>query len=120
MAKERCLWVFGAVKGNLLGQGEENIVLWVSGAGCATCHTQGVYVLSKETVVFEKWLGDPIVTIEKDKDGKDILAIVEPLRREDEGLCCPSTGVKTLYQWSNALNIFVPFDSRPYETKKLD
>ncbi len=117
LVKDKCLWVFRAVKGDLLGLGEENIVLWGSGAGCGSCHVKGVYVLSKDKVIFEKWVGDPIVTIEKDKNGKDVLAIVEPLRREDEGLCCPSVGVKTLYRWWTYSNTFVPHDSRPYEYK---
>lgn len=115
LIKDNCMWVFGAVKGDLLGLGEENIVFWGSGVGCASCHLQTIYVLSGNKVILEKWMGDPKVEIVKDDRGKDVLSIVEPLRREDEGWGFPSWGVKTLYRWSNNSNNFYDFDSSPYK-----
>lgn len=120
LIKDKCMWVFGAVKGDLLGSGEENIVFWGSGVGCGSCHLQTVYVLSGNKVILEKWMGDPKVEITKDNNGKDVLSIVEPLRKEDEGWCCPSWGVKTLYRWSKDPLGFYAFDSSPYRYESND
>lgn len=115
LIKDRCMWVFGAVKGDLLSSGEENIVFWGSEAGCGSCHGQIVYVLSGNRVILEKGVSDPKVEIIKDDKGKDVLSIIEPLRREDEGLMYPSWGVRTLYRWSKGSTSFYAFDSRPFK-----
>lgn len=115
LAKDECMWVFGAVKGKLTGTDEENIVMRGASVGCGSCHSQVVYVLSKGKVVFEKWFGDPKVEIDKDKDGKDVLAITAPVRVDIEPLCCPSMGITTLYRWSKKTNTFFSIESRPYK-----
>lgn len=99
--RDNCQWVFDSMKANLIDQDKENIVIVAAGVGCASCHTQTLFIFSEGNMIFEKFFDDPIVKVIKGNKEPDKLEIVEPLRSADESLSWPTWSIKTVYKWFN-------------------
>lgn len=97
--KDNCLWVFGSFKANLINKNEELIGIWGSGIGCLSCHPQTLYIFSNGQKVLEQIYDDPKIAVVKREGKLDALEIITPVRSNNEGLCCPTWGLKAIYEW---------------------
>ncbi len=113
--RERCLTVWDVYKSHLDSSGNENFIFTASAQGCGSCHGVNVFILSGDKIIFDEGMDDPIFELAKTDEGKQGFTIIQPLRKRLEGLCCPTNGVKTFYEWSEPTKSFWGYDEIPYE-----
>lgn len=109
--KSNCLLAEHSFTADLQNIGKKDFVFWGIGAGCVSCHAKFFYVISDNNIIFQKELDDP--TIETDIiNGKNMLVIAEPIRKQNENYSSPSTELKSWYLWETSLNTFKLFKSQ--------
>ena len=96
--KDECLWVQMVDKFDVTGDGKQELILNSGGAGCGSCHYRTVHILEGENVIF-RIEGDDF-SIEKPSLSVTGFKLLKPLRRIDEGLCCPTEYVAETYEYN--------------------
>lgn len=67
------------------------------GKNCGSCHAKMIYVFDKNNKkVFELQADDPIFSWSDDKT----FAIIEPIRKDNEPLCCATTHQTRVFRWN--------------------
>jgi len=115
--RDNCLWLFHSVVHDFTGDGEKEVAMITAPAGCASCHYQQIYIIKNEEVIFEKDTEDVWFWPAENYPG---FIIKYPLRKQGEGLCCPTEGIVESYTVSNInsdYKTFYKFDEHyePYE-----
>jgi len=82
-------------KEDLTGDGVPEIIYLNIGEGCASCHTKYLHIFEGEKEIFSLELDDP--TFAPFEKG---FAIFQPIRKEDEPLCCPTSFYQTTFVWN--------------------
>ena len=90
-------WVDDINVVDVTGDGVTHYLVEVVNEGCGSCHPRYVLFFENDKVYYQ-YDGDDASVYEPDKikDGK--VVIEEPIRKEDEALCCASSYKKTLIQ----------------------
>lgn len=88
------------VKGKSLSEdltrdGQPELIFTTFGEGCGSCHAQNIYIFQGEKELLKLELDDPIFY--PLSEGR--FMVLEPIRKVDEGMCCPTTYKNTLYVW---------------------
>lgn len=113
LLKNNCMWLFGALEGELEGNGTKDLVFWGSGAGCVSCHGQTIYVVSGKKVIFKQEETDPEISVKKLETSAQGLVITRPLYQRGDTYADHTWGLTTTYVWFD--NGFVVDDERPYK-----
>ena len=90
--KDNCLWATAQLS-DLNSDNKDEIVISGVGYGCGSCHANVVFIIDGDKVVFQ-YEGDDMV-ITPIASG---FRLKEPIRKENEPLCCPSEYV--VYEYS--------------------
>ena len=117
LLEKNCLWLFNTQFHDLTGDKEDELIMITSGAGCASCHWNRIYILSEDKIIFQKDVEDVWFWPAENYFG---FIIKYPLRREDEAYCCPTEGIVESYTVSSinsGYETFYKFDERsePYQ-----
>lgn len=81
---------------DLTGDSESEVIYITSGEGCASCHAQTIRIFDGESEIFN--LGqvfDDALFVPGDK----AFMIFQPIRKEGEPLCCPTSFYPITYIW---------------------
>lgn len=98
LIREDCLWAHDSKSIDLTGDGKSELVLNTVGWGCASCHSKDVYILEGDQIIFSKH-GDGL-TVEELPNSQTGFNLNEPIRVDDEALCCPSNWTVYTYLYS--------------------
>jgi len=95
--------------------GTDFIYVQTIGKECASCRAQTIYVFDKNNKkVFELHSGDPILNW----SDSDTFSIIEPIRKEEEPLCCPTEHKTRVFKWNG--ETFVEINGVKNASKALD
>lgn len=101
---KECYWLMDVVFGDFNGDKEEELAMIVSGVGCVSCNGNDLYIIKNDKVIFEKSGEDLIIKPLKDNSG---FMLKEPIRKNEEALCCPSEGTVLTYKFDKEKNEFI-------------
>lgn len=111
--KQKCLWLFGSLTGDLEDTGKKDLVFWGSSAGCGSCHGQTIYVVSGNKVIFKQEEEDPQISIKKLATGEQGLVITSPLFQHGDTYASHTWGLTTTYVYF--MGGFVHYDQSPFK-----
>ena len=80
---------------DLTGDGQSELIFTTVGEGCGSCHAKNLYIFQREKELIKLELDDPI--FHPLSEGRFV--VLEPIRKTDEGMCCPTTYKNILYVW---------------------
>lgn len=90
--KDNCLWATAQLS-DTDSDSENEIIITGVGYGCGSCHAKWIYIIDGDKVVFQYEGDDSVIT-----PTKNGFQIKEPVRKENEPLCCPSG--YTIYEYT--------------------
>ena len=80
---------------DLTGDSQPELIFTTVGEGCASCHAQNIYIFQGGKEMIKLELDDPIFYPLPSRG----FLIVEPIRKEREGMCCPTSFQNAVYLW---------------------
>lgn len=95
--KDNCLWATAQLS-DLDSDGKDEIILTGVGYGCTSCHVKVIFIIDGDKVAFQYEGDDSVIT-----PTKNGFQIKEPVRKENEPLCCPSESVVKEYKYEEGL-----------------
>lgn len=85
--------------GDVTGDGVPEVLYLAVGAGCVSCHYQQLWVFQDSQLLTLVETDDARVALLADGNGFEL---TQPLRQEDEPMCCPSSLVTRTFVWNGA------------------
>lgn len=80
---------------DLTDDGQPELIFTTVGEGCGSCHAQNIYIFQGGKELIKLELDDPI--FHSLSGGRFV--ILEPIRKADKGMCCPTTYQYNFYSW---------------------
>ena len=81
---------------DITGDGKEEVVYINIAEGCASCHDHYLHIFEGKKEIFSMELDDPAFL---PVEGKGFM-VYEPIRKEDEPYCCPTSYKKRFFEWN--------------------
>jgi len=94
--KNNCLVPISTLLTDVNADFKEDLIISVSGIGCASCHPQDLYVFINDKPIFITH-GEDFILDENDDNSSFIT--IRPLRWKGEALCCPTEGIRTIWKY---------------------
>ncbi len=89
---------------DVTGDGKPEHLYITIGKGCASCHQNWIYVLSEGKRLFEMTGDDAKIFALPNGTG---FIIKQPVRKKNEGMCCPTEFTTDTYLWNDKQEKFV-------------
>jgi hypothetical protein len=83
-------WVDDVNIVDVTGDGISDYLVEVVGAGCGSCHARSVLFFQNDKLYFQ-YDGDDASIFKADTIKNGLVTITEPIRKDSEALCCPSS-----------------------------
>ncbi len=81
---------------DLTGDGKPEMIYVTAGEGCGSCHGQTIRIFDDQKEIFSIPSDDPIFM----EHSGSSFAVFQPIRKDNEPLCCPTTFSAKTYIWN--------------------
>lgn len=79
---------------DLNGDLKPEVIYITAGEGCASCHDQTIRIFDNQKEIFNETFDDVLFV-----PGSKAFMVFQPIRKEGEPLCCPTSFSLTTYLW---------------------
>lgn len=81
---------------DLTGDGKDEVVFINISEGCASCHDHYLHIFEEKKEIFSTELDDPEFIPIRSKG----FVIYEPIRKDAEPYCCPTSFKRRIFEWN--------------------